>query len=589
MIPLTLTLASFRSFSTAQTLTFPRRPGLYPVGGENLFQPELASNGAGKSTLFEALAWVLTGETTGGLRSAADLANRHHPGQARVALEFELNGKTHKLIRTAAPNTLTLDGEAIQQDALEQLTGFNKWTFGATVLSGQFETAFLDQSAADKLRSFTAALDLDAWTDRAKTASELEKQAEENVRRAELAIETSKAAYHAVKSQIATAEANRQPLKSRLITLQTALDHASTEQSRLINAINAAKTRHENAQHDLTNAQQIQRTAQHEYHEAKRRHESNQQFTCPTCGQPIKQIHNPHQTRRALQRSQHALEQSNQKFKRDDQTERSQYDQLQSAKRDEVETRRTRNQQQEERDRIKYELDQHERNGRESVETARKAWDQYQASAAPLLKSKEEYARLTRAFRDLRLHLCNNALLRLSIESTACAESLGLPNWNISFALERTNASQRITRGFTILITPPKARQPIRLESYSGGESQRLKIAVSCALNALIREERIIRMPLEVWDEPTKHLSDEGVTDLLEFLSDRATKLNRVIFLIDHRTHAAGRIAGSILVRRQRSGESVIVQQHLRSKDNGSRHTTLWRKRLAESAFEPKP
>ena len=55
------------------------------------------SNGSGKSALWDALSWVLTGST---IRGTKDIVNIHCQDGTYVAIEFSLNGKEYKLLRS---------------------------------------------------------------------------------------------------------------------------------------------------------------------------------------------------------------------------------------------------------------------------------------------------------------------------------------------------------------------------------------------------------------------------------------------------------------------------------------------------------
>ena len=68
------------------------------VNGINQNPDDLAkSNGSGKSTIFEAISWVLTGET---IRGSKDVTNIHGNDGALVELDFTVGTDSYKLIRT---------------------------------------------------------------------------------------------------------------------------------------------------------------------------------------------------------------------------------------------------------------------------------------------------------------------------------------------------------------------------------------------------------------------------------------------------------------------------------------------------------
>ena len=144
------------------------------------------------------------------------------------------------------------------------------------------------------------------------------------------------------------------------------------------------------------------------------------------------------------------------------------------------------------------------------------------------------YKYWTSAFKEIRLNLIDETLQELEIAANRHIQALGLAEWQIEFKTERENKSGTISHSFTTLIYPNGQTNPVPFESYSGGESQRLQLAVTTALSEILLIRAGISPNIEIMDEPTRALSREGITDLLECLRERATELNRAIFFIDH-------------------------------------------------------
>jgi DNA repair exonuclease SbcCD ATPase subunit len=68
------------------------------VSGTNQsFEDMAKSNGSGKSSIWEAVSWVLTGET---IRGTKDVVNKFTEGGTRVDIEFELDKTKYNLVRT---------------------------------------------------------------------------------------------------------------------------------------------------------------------------------------------------------------------------------------------------------------------------------------------------------------------------------------------------------------------------------------------------------------------------------------------------------------------------------------------------------
>jgi len=86
---------------------------------------------------------------------------------------------------------------------------------------------------------------------------------------------------------------------------------------------------------------------------------------------------------------------------------------------------------------------------------------------------------------------------------------------------------------------------------------QRLILAGNVAFSDISCARLGVTPALEVWDEPTNHLSAEGVEDLSYFLKDRSTVKGRTILFIDHKTIDSGVFDGSFTVELTKHGSSL--------------------------------
>jgi DNA repair exonuclease SbcCD ATPase subunit len=200
-------------------------------------------------------------------------------------------------------------------------------------------------------------------------------------------------------------------------------------------------------------------------------------------------------------------------------------------------------------------------------EAAQKARDTAQKALtdarADLSRSQERYALLSlwvRGFKDVRLELIGEGLSQLEIEVNNNLGRLGLGAWRIAFDVDRETASGGLKKGFAVTVQSPANAQPVPWEAWSGGESQRLRLAGSMGLADVTRSVRGVGLNLEVWDEPTTWLSPQGVADLLQCLEARAVREGRQIWIVDHRSLSFGAFTGSVTIRKTSSG-SVIEQE----------------------------
>lgn len=136
-------ISNFMSFADVELDL--NRTGYYTIKGVNNSEGDSASsNGSGKSTLFEALCWVLTGET---VRGTKDVSNIYTDKGACVELDFRVDNNEYKLIRKKDPSALQLfvngedkggkgirDTEKILTQYLPDLSGN---LIGSVVILGQ--------------------------------------------------------------------------------------------------------------------------------------------------------------------------------------------------------------------------------------------------------------------------------------------------------------------------------------------------------------------------------------------------------------------------------------------------------------------
>ncbi len=169
------------------------------------------------------------------------------------------------------------------------------------------------------------------------------------------------------------------------------------------------------------------------------------------------------------------------------------------------------------------------------------------------------YSYWVRGFKELRLHLIAEALNELEIEVNSCVAALGLIDWELKFQVDKETKGGDIRRGFSVLVRSPHNRTLVPWAAWSGGEAQRLRLAATMGLANLIRSRSGTELDVEVWDEPTRDLSTQGVQDLLESLATRALQEQRVIWLVDHRTHAFGGFAGGVTVVKTKQGSKLVA------------------------------
>lgn len=172
-------------------------------------------------------------------------------------------------------------------------------------------------------------------------------------------------------------------------------------------------------------------------------------------------------------------------------------------------------------------------------------------------KTADTYKYWITAFKELRLQMVAEVLQELEIAVNRHALNLGLVDWYISFSTSRETKAGNVSLGFTAMIYPPDQVEPIKWESYSGGEAQRWQLAMTFGLAEVLLERAGVTPNIEVLDEPTQHLSQAGIDALLAHLKDRALELGRTIFFVDHRALDRGSFDSQMFVIKDQHGSHL--------------------------------
>ena len=162
-----------------------------------------------------------------------------------------------------------------------------------------------------------------------------------------------------------------------------------------------------------------------------------------------------------------------------------------------------------------------------------------------------------KGFRDLRLWLVEHSLAQLEVEANAALHALGLEGWRVQFDVEKETKAGGVSRGFTVSVESPDSDGAVPWGAWSGGESQRLRIACAVGLSNLILAQRGAAFDLEMWDEPSSWLTEEGVDSLLRLLADRARETGRRVLVADHRALGFGGFSRTLRVEKGKGGSIV--------------------------------
>jgi len=620
-LPLEITLTGFGSFRHRQTFSFPKAPGLYFMRGSNLEEPRLGANGAGKSTIWKALCWVLWGKTATGLK-AGDVSSWGIQKGTEVILTFEgaLDGaeNTYFLKRTWKPNSWTLanlfdrDPVDLVADGTNPVLAMLKLQFEPflhSIYMAQRADMFLDLKPEPKAQLFSSVMGLDKWLDYSAKASASALDQDRISRKLESELAELKGKLEAHDSRDLEEEAERFEKGRRAALESYQKDHEealrkSKEAKRELQeaddteaiVFEAAKGLLDRLDQALKARDEASRRLRHSEdkvlglkkdfdHAAAHCEKILNREECPTCGaRPTErdQERLEREAKRAKEVALAALEVA-QSFKESLRKVLDSVDakfQRLDAECEDILEKRARASERLRSARIAYQsveklLDSIEDEAHRLESTKNpfhvmlqerkqgqdRIREEFQRVQAKLDYSYERHSFYTfwiRGFKDVRLRLISDALQELEIEVNSELMEVGLIGWEIRFDVDAETKKGGLTRGFSVSVLSPSNKDRVAWESWSGGESQRLRIAAQCGLANLIRSRTGCELPLEVWDEPTEGLSEEGITDLMHALSERAHRERRTIWVVDHRALGFGGFADTVTVVKDAKGSHVV-------------------------------
>lgn len=601
-----ITIEHFKEFRTKQTINFARLgSGVHFVSGINEVEPRLGSNGAGKSTIFDALTWCLFGQTVSGLRGT-DIRTWGSKAHALVSVIVVVNDAPFVIARSTKTNGRWIDDRVVEQAEIDRLLGLTITNFPHTLLLGQGAPLFFDLNRVDKMRLLSETLDLDRWEERSKAAAKAvqafagDMQAAEA--RAEELARTKAGAITALadlrtkstgwEEERATREAERgksiAKLEKQLVVEERqrgeydlAHDSAETElralkekQARSTKALIAASKVVGEAVANL-------RTVGRDLIDLRDQMPVGGD-DCPTCGQSLKGT--------ALQKHRNAvvkriteLETEEKAAKKAETAAIKARDTLDveaaqiakhiaafNTKSDEAKDNHTRAERRVSE--INAELKSlrtasaagdDERNpysplikkARGQVDTIKGLIDENEALLRIIEKKRDRTQYWVKGFKQVRLYLLQEVLEELQGVTQTLLPQIGLDDWLCEFAMERETQAGKVSPGLNVNIYKPGSDVQVKWESWSGGEGQRLRLIGAIALSQVLLRRAGVECDMLILDEPTRHLSPEGVAETIDFLIDLG--VDHQVFYVDHTAQNNRRFASTLIVRRDEHGAKI--------------------------------
>lgn len=160
-------------------------------------------------------------------------------------------------------------------------------------------------------------------------------------------------------------------------------------------------------------------------------------------------------------------------------------------------------------------------------------------------------------FKKIRMLIVEESLRALEMAVNDALIQLGLRGWIIRLDAERELTTGAIKREFIINVQSPYNEELVPWDTWSGGERQRLRLALIFGLQTFMQQRTGVSTNLMFLDEPSNYLSEAGVNDMLAFLKDKALRDNLCIWLADHRSLDAGEFAGTFLIYKNETGSHI--------------------------------
>jgi DNA repair exonuclease SbcCD ATPase subunit len=564
-----LSIQGFRSYGQPQELDVAAlKPGLYHIAGDN---------GAGKSSLFEAIYWTAYERTSRGLR-AGNIKNWNSTEPTVGLLAFEGPAGMVALCRSWNPNSLLANVQGkereVTQAQVEELLGLSPSSFLFAVYFAQFTQAFVDLRPVEQTKLFTEILELEVWERAIERAAAHAREVEDQVAE----VRSGRERLLGMAEELAQQDAQKQWAAWDRETVKKAAGlRAAANTAR--DKAKAAKAARDAAQAGslafrdgwakvqaqalvVTAAGAVIRQLEKQRAELQR----DDITKCPTCGQPVDRKH----IKAEIKRLDHDIK----RHQAIHDAEMDKHDALLRA----VTKHRPAS--------VQYlQTEQDLATAEEQAKAAQGFYDELtnqpnpfdaavkeadvrgaqlvvaieksdaEIAASEALQGQAEY--WVKAFKEIRLTIIRETLAQLQIEANESLFQLGLQDWSIEFDVERENKSGGVTKNFTVLVKAPGSPAGVPWEVWSGGESQRLRLAVSMGFSNLICSRAGVQPNVEFWDEPSHWLNRAGIDNLLDVLADRAERLGKVIFLADHRVLDFGRFAGTFQIAKDERGSFI--------------------------------
>lgn len=602
-----VTLKHFRSIKNLTWDIEGIQPGLIFVSGEN---------GAGKSSISEGIVWTLYGHNSRNIRTPTLVSWGVKKRNIYGCVSFIKNDVRHKVERTH--NTLKLytgdESEVVQQSDVNDVLGLDFSSFIWLVYIPQFGIRFFDLSPSEKLSLFTSIMEdtLSKWSDYAERASDSVKKLgsqifdeTEDKNRVKGILQglttkeyarLSKDFEKNRKSKIKNLLERKHNLIAdinRFTTLKEEYNEKIAEAERKIEGV---RRKQQQLQRDKVRQEKIKSTLNGDKRVIETRKAMNRSqvhalesidsecFTCHQSVSPdvkttqIAQLNTvydrmlTHQRKldQKFARVSNEIDELNMRINRtsakDDRLDEDIHDFERAKHEAQYNVNTCSDSLQNVRDDIKALKSQHNEYDK-LIDNTKVKKKLLKRVAGTLDEELEELNHELVAstywktgFKNIRIMLLRQAVKEFEAYVNDNLDSLGLDDWQVTLDVESETKSGKVRRELSVLINTSEngEKMSVPFNVWSGGEGQRLRLAGILGMIDFIENYNDVEFDIEIYDEPTTWLNNEGISNLIETLSERADSLQRRILVIDHRDLGTmGRFDGTIEVVKNANGTQI--------------------------------
>jgi DNA repair exonuclease SbcCD ATPase subunit len=573
--------------------------GLMFMRGTNRVDP-LGSNGAGKSSIWDAFSWAITGRTTRGLRGT-DVRTWEGKAHAAVSVTFYADDDGHVIKRSTEKNGLWLDGKLTSQEEIDRLLGLTVVNLPHTLILGQKRELFFDLKPSEKLEVLSETLNLDKWDARTKRARDQAHDLEIVLDVADQQVKTltqaNKQALETLEEQKAASSAWSKERTASDDKRQEEIDKLKKARERVVNAMGTHDLAYDGAETELRairrdilkRAEEMQPILDRVSKYLGERNATQMRIdalndiedVCPTCGQEIasKKEAKAH-AKKELKVCADALEIANQRLLKWKEKKTELENVLHRMRDDEKMFGKRSDEAKDKFDQHKAqiaELDQsiavlgaQNRSDEinpyaETIKAYRKLIEEQNAKLKDATETIDKTSRAiertkywVKGFPLVKLYLLQDVLEELQEVTQNILPDVGLDGWMVEYDIERETKTGSVATGLNVRILKPGTSKAVKWESWSGGENQRLLIAGALALSEVLLRHAGIECDMIVLDEPTRHMSKEGVNNLVDHLVSMGR--DRQVFYCDHMAIESSRFAHVITITKDAKGSRIDVQ-----------------------------